>query len=207
MQQHGITDSEQMIRRWLSDGRIKGQRSTYRKEGWKITKAELYRFIEEVKPAICHEREIQKLKKWVAQLEMENKELQEQLNNITSDNITTGNIKELTRAEVEEIWQQEVQKVNETAELLGMAHNSLIGGIFKGDADKTNLYNPKFKLRPYVCPFSNKKFGSPEALVKTAMLRLIKSIKTDQERKLEKEEWAMRASYIGNLIRGRNRFL
>ena len=43
---HHIGCSEQMLRRWLRQGRLKGTRSENRKEGWRICEIELYRFME-----------------------------------------------------------------------------------------------------------------------------------------------------------------
>ncbi len=43
---HYITSSEQMIRRWLRQGKLKGIRSQNRKDGWRICEKELYRFME-----------------------------------------------------------------------------------------------------------------------------------------------------------------
>ncbi len=80
LKQHGITDSEQMIRRWLREGRIQGQRSKNRKEGWRIPAEELNRFIEKNKPDVKYEREIKQLKARVTVLEAENRELRRKLN-------------------------------------------------------------------------------------------------------------------------------
>ena len=42
---HQIQESEQMIRRYLRQGKIQGVRSSNRKEGWKIPENEVYRYM------------------------------------------------------------------------------------------------------------------------------------------------------------------
>ncbi|GMO01105.1 helix-turn-helix domain-containing protein [Parageobacillus thermoglucosidasius] len=50
LQQYYITDSIQMVTRWIREGKIKAERSANRKEGWRIHHDDLFEFIEEQRP-------------------------------------------------------------------------------------------------------------------------------------------------------------
>jgi hypothetical protein len=47
-----INNCVQTVVRWLREGRIKGERTDYKKEGWKIEENNLFDFIEEVRPGL-----------------------------------------------------------------------------------------------------------------------------------------------------------
>ncbi|QOR67285.1 hypothetical protein IM538_03865 [Cytobacillus suaedae] len=47
-----ITDSIQMVTRWIRQKRIKAERSEYRKDGWNISHDDLFDFIEEMRPGL-----------------------------------------------------------------------------------------------------------------------------------------------------------
>jgi predicted site-specific integrase-resolvase len=94
--EYRIDHSEQMLRRWLRQGKIKGFRSTNRKEGWRIPAAEVWQIIEDQQwVGTAYEREIDDqtridrlleevmdLKKQIEELENENMELREKLGEI-----------------------------------------------------------------------------------------------------------------------------
>jgi hypothetical protein len=50
LKKEGITESDQVVRRWLREGKLKGVRSTNRKEGWRVDLEHLKKFISERKP-------------------------------------------------------------------------------------------------------------------------------------------------------------
>ncbi|WP_044748908.1 hypothetical protein [Bacillus alveayuensis] len=52
LQQYYITDSIQMVTRWIREGKIKAERSENRKEGYKIRHEDLFEFIEELRPGL-----------------------------------------------------------------------------------------------------------------------------------------------------------
>ena len=86
---HHIGCSEQMLRRWLRQGRLIGTRSENRKEGWKICLRDLHQFMESQQwEGTAYEEgiddktkikrlleEIQELKLQIQELEMKNDEL------------------------------------------------------------------------------------------------------------------------------------
>lgn len=49
---HYVTDSIQMVTRWIREGRILAERSENRKEGWRILEEDVYEFANEVNPGI-----------------------------------------------------------------------------------------------------------------------------------------------------------
>jgi len=187
LKKYNITDSEQMIRRWLREGRIKGQRSENRKEGWQIPSVELNRFIENINPAVKYQKEIEVLKARVVQLEAENSKLRNQLANIIKGNITNSNIRELNKNEIESIFKEVTQGSDEQPEIIKKAYEKLMR-LFK-DNTTTNFYNENYKNRHYVSPYTGKRYGSPEALIKAAIPWLIDSVKAEERRKEEKEKW------------------
>ncbi|MDV7763998.1 MULTISPECIES: DNA-binding protein [Peribacillus] len=52
LQEYYITDSIQMVTRWIRDGKIRAERSDNRKEGWKIHHVDLFDFIDEQRPGL-----------------------------------------------------------------------------------------------------------------------------------------------------------
>ncbi|MFD2172396.1 hypothetical protein [Tumebacillus lipolyticus] len=76
--QHGITDSEQTVRRWLRSGELKGT-ITKRKSGYEITDEDLTAFIHTKRPDLALRAEIERLSALVAKLEAENSELRSKL--------------------------------------------------------------------------------------------------------------------------------
>ena len=84
-----IEESEQMIRRYLRQGKIQGIRSSNRKEGWRIPEDEVYRYLvtpifegtiyeEDIDDATRIKRlfaEVERLEKQVSELNSENNEL------------------------------------------------------------------------------------------------------------------------------------
>ncbi|QSB48712.1 helix-turn-helix domain-containing protein [Parageobacillus toebii] len=52
LQEYYITDSIQMVTRWIREGKIKAERSANRKEGWRIHHDDLFQFIEEHRPGL-----------------------------------------------------------------------------------------------------------------------------------------------------------
>lgn len=47
-----ITDSEQMVTRWLREYKIPAVRTTYRKEGWHIKREDVYSFVDKIRPGL-----------------------------------------------------------------------------------------------------------------------------------------------------------
>lgn len=52
LNKHYITDSPQMVSRWIRGGKLQAYRSENRKDGWKIYEDDLYEFIDEKNPGI-----------------------------------------------------------------------------------------------------------------------------------------------------------
>ena len=80
---HHITSSEQMVRRWLRQGKIKGVRSENRKVGWRICTRDLIAFMESLQWAgsayeegIDDKTKIDRLLDEISELKAQIKELQ-----------------------------------------------------------------------------------------------------------------------------------
>ena len=52
LKSYDITSSKQMITRWLREGKLVGEVSVNRKEGWRIHEKDLEDFIERMKPGL-----------------------------------------------------------------------------------------------------------------------------------------------------------
>jgi hypothetical protein len=52
LQKYYITDSLQMVTRWIREGKIQGIRSEYRKDGYRVSEEELFEFIDEQRPGL-----------------------------------------------------------------------------------------------------------------------------------------------------------
>ena len=93
LNEHKITSSEQMVRRWLRQGKIKGVPSKNRKIGWRICIKDLIGFIDSLQwEGTAYEegiddqtkierlmKEVTELKAQIKNLETENEKLREQL--------------------------------------------------------------------------------------------------------------------------------
>ena len=192
LQREGITSSIQMVRRWLREGKIKGIRTPNRKEGWHIPKRELNLFIESRDTHAGLKQTITRLTAVIEHLTQENETLKQQLHSmilphVTHSNITKCNVKELTPQQVERLWLESTKTRKDSTEQLKQVHRHLFQHLFRDHASMTHLYNPKYK-RPYLCPFTNKKFSSAESLVQAAIPWLINFSILEFQRKQDKEE-------------------
>lgn len=93
--------------------------------------------------------------------------------------------KELTNQQVTLSFNQAIKGQEVEPDILDAAYQSLIDGVLDKETGMTKLYNPRFK-RPYLCPFTNKKFGNPERLIKSATLQLVDYKRLEKKRKLER---------------------
>lgn len=104
-------------------------------------------------------------------------------------------IERLTPRQVDELW--EICTRNETGqhtpEALVEAKESLFGVLFPSGGDQTEIATQP----QYICPFTNKRFSSPNKLIRAAIPRLIESKerylkdrKAAKERQQAKEEAA-----------------
>ena len=192
LQQEGITHSIQMVRRWLRKGKMKGISSPNRKEGWHIPKHELAMFIESKNTHADLKQTITHLTAEIERLTHENEALKQQLpsmapSNVTLSNITRSNVKELTPQQVERLWLESSKTREDSIELLEPIHRHLFQYLFRNHESMTHLYNPKYK-RPYLCPFTNKKFNSAESLIRAAIPWLINFSILELQRKQDKVE-------------------
>lgn len=81
LKSYDITSSKQMITRWLREGKIVGEVSVNRKEGWRIHEKDLEDFIERMKPGLKKlffrneelQNELQDLREKVSTLEQKEK--------------------------------------------------------------------------------------------------------------------------------------
>ncbi|QQE81551.1 DUF6788 family protein [Alicyclobacillus sp. SO9] len=98
---------------------------------------------------------------------------------------------ELSRDQIEMIWNEESSQVEATQEVLSQAHNSYINGLFRNTQDKHTRLNQRGGNRPFVCPFrsggrgGHRTFGNAERLVRTAVPWLIENVSKQQATKYD----------------------
>ena len=140
----------------LNDGIINQDQFTKFSEGLPDPKPE-----EPQKKTIeVSENEYTTMKNELETLRAENEELKSLLAN---HNQTM--VREFTRAEMENFWNNEINGKNYHPEILQNAKKSYISGLFNNDSDTTKL----FKGKRYTCPFTNKKYQKPDNLLKKAI--------------------------------------
>lgn len=87
----------------------------------------------------------------------------------------------MTRAQVEERWEIYLSSNKHTPEAIEQARQAMFRILFPGSSDTAQV---KTKTQ-YECPFTGKRFGSMESLVKAAIPHLIKSAETELQHKKE----------------------
>ncbi|USK75895.1 helix-turn-helix domain-containing protein [Peribacillus frigoritolerans] len=75
LQKYYITDSQQMVTRWIREGKINGVRSKNKKEGYRILEEDLFDFIEEQRPGLPSIFEV--YEEYIKNLNPNNNELNE----------------------------------------------------------------------------------------------------------------------------------
>ncbi|WP_206514660.1 hypothetical protein [Brevibacillus marinus] len=117
------------------------------------------------------------------------------LNKVTlserAENLTTAN--ELEYRQVEKLWHDvsPAHTKDHPPEVIDDAKKSLFQTLFPNNATRTMLHNPKLKARPYVCPFTGKKYGSVENLVRAAIPWLIRWHRGVYQRRIDLEQRKM----------------
>lgn len=176
LKEAGITDSIQMVRRWLRDGVLSGERSAYRKEGWRINSDDLERFISARMSPDCIRAEVEFLR-------AENAALKAQ---IAAANLHAHDIairhespSPASQKDVEELWGIGVASMEHKAapKAQDAAYAALIRNLFPNNSPTLCIE----QKAQYVCPFTGKKFGSIKALVLAAAPHLIKGAEADLE--------------------------
>ena len=106
----------------------------------------------------------------------------------SSDASSTQSRRELSRGEVEVIWNQVTTESTGSDYVRQAAHDSLIRGLFPKEEPLTHLAMANGP-RPYRCPFRSTRRGgrfyysTPERLVKTAIPWLLQYTERDQNRR------------------------
>ena len=95
------------------------------------------------------------------------------------------NVERLTRRDVDHLWMICSEKYSDkSAEVLAKAKDALFRNLFRSDDDLTEI-----KTQPqYICPFTNKRYGSPSSLVRAAIPWLIESAEKHQKDRRAAEE-------------------
>lgn len=130
--------------------------------------------MQQLRRALSHaQAEIALLQERIRALESENEALRARLEPPR---------RELTRAQVEEIWQ--AAEKHYRPEIIEAAHDSLMRILFPDSQDTTRLRTGT-GVRPYVCPFRGPRyrFASPEKLVENAIPWLLEAKWREWERK------------------------
>lgn len=172
LQAKGITDSIQMVRRWLREGVLQGERSGDGKAGWRIHPDELARFIASRHP----EAKLRLLEAEIVHLQAENRRLQTELH-VTGSNETAET--PLYRIQtVDELWHMRLGDYEGIPdEILQEACRCL----------DRNLAEIKTTLQ-YICPFTGKRFGRTENLIRAAIPLVIKSTIMQHKHKEERRK-------------------
>ncbi|TCS92214.1 hypothetical protein [Hazenella coriacea] len=178
LKQNGIEVTDQVLRKWLREGDLKGIRAS-KKEGWKVSGDELERFISEKNPLY---REVKRLKEENARLVGEIQQLKNELERLKSSPSTLASTpkpqkekvaRELRREEVHQIYINSMDVTSIPTDLYQGGAHAVFENAYKkleslvfGENDVTDLYKPKtHKTRPYQCPGTGKNFGTPEKVI------------------------------------------
>jgi hypothetical protein len=175
LKQYYITDSKQMVARWLREGRIKGFRTENRKEGWTIYEEDLYDFIDRERPGLrTLFLELKEIRKEYKEIRGEVARLHEEMNEIKinkpekSKGILT--LEEFNKAfsaviakEHPDIGTDQIQDIKQICEEL----------YFSEGAFKTKLHNPD--SNEFICPDTKESAKYFKPLLKRLIRRRIDS--------------------------------
>ncbi|HDR6269969.1 TPA: helix-turn-helix domain-containing protein [Bacillus cereus] len=134
---YDITSSKQMVTRWLREGKIVGEVSANRKEGWRIHEKDLEDFIERMKPGL-------------RKLFFRNEELQSELHDLR-EKVSTLEQKEkmfpiASNLHIPEDWKVQLQLSQKQSELLLGQVESLVKENRKLQEKNETLQKEKYLL-------------------------------------------------------------
>ncbi|HHQ2479473.1 TPA: helix-turn-helix domain-containing protein [Bacillus cereus] len=137
LKSYDITSSKQMITRWLREGKILGEVSVNRKEGWRIHEKDLEDFIERMKPGL-------------RKLFFRNEELQNELHDLR-EKVSTLEQKEkifpiASNVHIPEDWKVQLQLSQKQSELLLGQVESLVKENRKLQEKNEALQKEKYLL-------------------------------------------------------------
>lgn len=98
---------------------------------------------------------------------------------------------ELTRAQVDAIWNLESEKTTYPDAVIQQAYQSYVNGLFGNTQDEHTRLKTGHGSRPYVCPFrasgrgAHRTFGSAERLVRTAVPWVLEKVQEQQHRRVQ----------------------
>ncbi|OEF99159.1 hypothetical protein BHF71_10010 [Vulcanibacillus modesticaldus] len=177
LKKYYITESKQMVTRWIRQNKIKAIRTDNRKQGWEIDEEDLYAFIETLRPGL------RKIYQEIEKLKQENKMLKE----ISKKVIAEVELKQLSFDDFEEI------NTKKKRGKYGKITPSLLKKVFfasnelkyfsetERDYKFREFYNLFFengKLKPelfdtdknvYICPVTYIAYDYPKPLIKNAV--------------------------------------
>ncbi len=160
LQKRGITDSIQMVRRWLRDGTLQGERSADRKAGWRIHPDELARFITARKP----DEKLRCLEAEIERLTAVNKQLEEALSAVGRS--PAQGIPLYTDKLVDDLWNMRIEGdfKDVPEEILQEARRAF-----------DRILSHTTTVVQYVCPFTGKRFGRMEKVIRAGIDFVIQS--------------------------------
>jgi len=126
LEQYYITNSQQMVTRWIREGKIPAMRSENRKEGYKVLEEDLYEFIEEQRPGLRatfegYKEYIKILKQGLIEDELKHDEIEGE---ITSEKEEIDLKEQLEQLENTIIDLHEERQINEMKLIENMEHNN-----------------------------------------------------------------------------------
>ena len=172
LQKFGITDSVQVIRRWLREGTLQGERSTDRKAGWRIHPGELARFITARNPG----EKLRRLEAEIERLTAINKELEEALS--AAGRSSTPGAPLYTEKVVDELWDMRIRDdyKNVPDEILQEARRAF-----------DRVLSHTTTVAQYVCPFTGKRFGRMDKVIRGGIDFVIQSKVNENQNREERK--------------------
>jgi cell division septum initiation protein DivIVA len=192
----GITDSIQVLRKWVREEQIKAEKSSNRKEGYRIDEIDLERFIQKRNPLYA---EVKQLRQENAQLKAEIEHLKQQISNAKDgsedepkedESEPIGPAQgadrngELSWNEVCDIYERETKRIKDS-DILGGIWEEVMGllfpmSLFPEETESTEL---RQRSGQFMCPATGKVFPQAEEAV-TSLIQFV--IKKYQPKKAPK---------------------
>jgi hypothetical protein len=167
LKKYSITESKQMVTRWIRKGKLRGYRSENRKEGYKIPEEELYRFIDDKRPGfrMLHET-VMELRKGMKDITEDLQQIKKEFTHLKKKGKNVKEIRGKTNAVapklLQDVFQANMQQISKDGKETEIVFNEVSALLFAGDTLRDHIHADGV----FTCPLTKVKYKYPKPFFK-----------------------------------------